>query len=77
MKENAKELNEKMARHLKKLRMEEQFTMRSLAEALGTPHSFVGKIEKQGRRLDVGEFIYYCRAINRDPAIVLQTIMAL
>ena len=41
--------------------------MRSLAEVLGTPHSFVGKIENQERRLDVVEFIRYCQALEIDP----------
>ncbi len=77
MKSDAKITNEKMAKHLKQLRHEGNYTMRALAELIGTPHSFVGKIEQQGRRLDVGEFIYYCRAMDKDPAEVLQSIMAL
>jgi transcriptional regulator with XRE-family HTH domain len=77
MKEAAKQTNQKMAAYLKTLRQDEQFTMRSLAEILQTPHSFIGKIEQQGRRLDVGEFIHYCRALSRDPADVLQSIMKL
>ncbi|WP_199610956.1 helix-turn-helix domain-containing protein [Flocculibacter collagenilyticus] len=52
---------------LKDKRQEKGHTMRSLAEILGTPHSFVGKIENQERRLDVVEFIRYCNALEIDP----------
>lgn len=41
--------------------------MRSLAQVLGTPHSFIGKIENQERRLDVIEFLRYCDALEVDP----------
>jgi transcriptional regulator with XRE-family HTH domain len=77
MKEQAKLFNEKMAVHLKTLRQYEKFTMRSLAEVLETPHSFIGKIEQQGRRLDVGEFVHYCRALGKDPAQVLADLVKL
>lgn len=77
MKHDAKMTNEKMATYLKQIRNDENYTMRALADVLGTPHSFIGKIEQQGRRLDVGEFIHYCKAMKRDPAVVLQAIMGL
>jgi DNA-binding transcriptional regulator YiaG len=77
MKNDAKLTNEKMATHLKQIRDQENLTMRSLAERIGTPHSFVGKIEQQGRRMDVGEFIHYCKAMQRDPTVELQAIMEL
>jgi transcriptional regulator with XRE-family HTH domain len=77
MKEAAKQTNQKMSVYLKQVRQDERFTMRALAEILGTPHSFIGKIEQQGRRLDVGEFIHYCRAMNRDPVVVLQSVIKL
>jgi transcriptional regulator with XRE-family HTH domain len=77
MKNKAKITNAKMANHLKRLRNDENFTMRALAEVIGTPHSFIGKMEQQGRRLDVGEFVYYCQAMRQDPIKVLQAIIAL
>lgn len=77
MKDDAKLTNQKMAVYLKDLRQEKHLTMRALAGVLGTPHSFIGKIEQQGRRLDVGEFIHYCRAMEQDPTVILQTIMEL
>lgn len=77
MKDDAKLTNEKMAVYLKTLRQEKRLTMRALAGILSTPHSYIGKIEQQGRRLDVGEFIEYCQALEKDPASVLQVIIDL
>jgi transcriptional regulator with XRE-family HTH domain len=77
VKNEAKLINKKMAAHLKELRQEENLTMRVLADILGTPHSFIGKIEQQGRRLDVAEFIIYCRAMKKDPIEVFEKIVDL
>ncbi len=77
LKANAKQINEKMAVYLKKIRHEENQTMRGMAKIIGTPHSFIGKTETQDRRMDVGEFICYCRAMKRNPTEVLQAVMAL
>ncbi|QBZ83859.1 XRE family transcriptional regulator [Hydrogenovibrio crunogenus] len=41
--------------------------MREAAHLLGKPHSFIGKIEVGQRRLDVIEFIWYCRSLGFDP----------
>ncbi len=63
----ASEENSRLTQWLKVKRQEKGHTMRSLAQVLGTPHSFVGKIENQERRLDVVEFIRYCQALEIDP----------
>ena len=63
----ASEENTRLTQWLKGKRQERGHTMRSLAQVLGTPHSFVGKIENQERRLDVIEFIRYCNALDIDP----------
>ena len=63
----ASEENSRLTQWLKVKRQEKGHTMRSLALVLGTPHSFVGKIENQERRLDVVEFIRYCQALEIDP----------
>ncbi|WP_010606090.1 helix-turn-helix domain-containing protein, partial [Pseudoalteromonas maricaloris] len=44
------EENGKLTKWLKSKRHEKGHTMRSLAQVLGTPHSFIGKIENQERR---------------------------
>ncbi len=45
------EENAKLTKWLKSKRHDKGHTMRSLAQLLGTPHSFIGKIENQERRL--------------------------
>jgi transcriptional regulator with XRE-family HTH domain len=76
-KESAQELNLKMATHLKTIRKQKRFSMRQLAAVLNVPHSFVGKIETQGRRLDVAEFTLYCQALEVDPVTTYEEITKL
>lgn len=59
--------NKRLCDWLKSQRQEKGHTMRSLSSILGTTHSYIGKVENQERRLDVVEFIRYCRALNIDP----------
>lgn len=77
LKFQAQAINLKMAAHLKQLREQENYTMRTLANEMNTPHSFVGKMETQSRRLDIGEFICYCQALGKDPATELEIILAM
>lgn len=44
-------------------------------ELLDKPHSFVGKTEVGQRRLDVVEFVWYCRCLGFDPVEGLKEIM--
>ena len=75
MSEEAKVFNYKMAVYLEKTRDDERLTMQAVADKLEKPHSFIGKIENQHRRLDVGEFVHYCQAIKQDPVMVLARLM--
>lgn len=59
--------NKKMADWLLKKRLEKDLSMRALATLIKEPHSFIGKVEQQTRRLDVLEFITYCDALEADP----------
>jgi len=43
-------------------------TQRDLARKLGREHSFVWRIERGERRLDLIEFFWVCRAMDRDAA---------
>ena len=52
---------------LKEARFSRDLSMRELAERLDEPHSFVGKIETAERRLDVYEYVVYCKALGLDP----------
>jgi len=42
--------------------------MRELGDMIDEPHSFIGKIESGERRLDVFEYVQYCKALSIDPA---------
>ncbi len=53
---------------LVKKRNEAKLTQRELAAELQVVHSLVGKVEKGERRLDVIEFITYCKALKADPS---------
>ncbi|EHR40112.1 MAG: helix-turn-helix transcriptional regulator [Alishewanella agri] len=66
--------NKKLCAWLKQQRQLKKHTMRSLSELLGTPHSFIGKVENQERRLDVVEFVRYCQALEVDPAEGLRQV---
>lgn len=52
---------------LRQKRLEQNLTMRQLAERLDRPHSFVQRIEEGDRRLDVVEFVWYCQALQIEP----------
>ncbi|WKM74723.1 helix-turn-helix transcriptional regulator [Klebsiella oxytoca] len=46
-------------------------TQQEVASAFGRPQSFIAKVESGERRLDVVEFVRFCRAVNVDPARIL------
>ena len=52
---------------LKNRRLELQWSMRDLAARLDQPHSFVQRIEMLERRLDIQEYVIYCKALSLDP----------
>lgn len=59
---------------LKEARETRGMTMRQLAESLGKPHSYIGKIEQAERRLDIVEYVRYCSALGVKPGDGLQKI---
>jgi transcriptional regulator with XRE-family HTH domain len=71
----ASDENIKLTAWLKAKRKEKGHTMRSLAQVIGTPHSFIGKIEHQERRLDIVEFVRYCTALEINPKEGLDIIL--
>lgn len=52
---------------LKAARKSAGMTQQNLADRLGRPQSFVAKVEGCERRLDLVEFLHFCRAIGADP----------
>lgn len=75
LKTKTKETNVKMGEILKEVRNGKKVTMRALANKLERPHSFIGKTEQQSRRLDVGEFIQYCIALDADPVEIFNKLV--
>jgi transcriptional regulator with XRE-family HTH domain len=51
-------------------------TQRDLATALSKPQSFVSKVERGERRLDVLEFLTLCRLLDLDPCSLLTDVEA-
>ncbi|HNX76700.1 MAG TPA: helix-turn-helix transcriptional regulator [Candidatus Rifleibacterium sp.] len=47
-------------------------TQRELALRLGVVHSLVGKVEQGERRLEVVEFIKYCKGLGAEPTELIQ-----
>lgn len=52
-------------------RLELGLSQRALADRLGVIHSFVGKVETGDRRLDVFEFVEYCKGLEWNAVDVL------
>lgn len=50
-------------------------TQQQVAERLGKPQSYIAKVEKTERRVDVVEFIALANAIGTDPKKLFQTVL--
>jgi transcriptional regulator with XRE-family HTH domain len=57
---------------LRQARKDAGIVQQELADRLGKPQSFVAKVERGERRIDVIEFIAIARAIGRDPVRLLK-----
>ncbi|MCO8048190.1 MULTISPECIES: helix-turn-helix domain-containing protein [Acinetobacter] len=60
---------------LKLQRQSRHLTMRSLAQLMGKPHSYIQRVEDGERRLDVIEYVWYCNALNIDPRVGLELVL--
>ena len=67
--------NRKLTKWLRDKRKELGYSMPTLGALLDAPHSFVGKVENQERRLDVVEYVTYCQALGVSPFEGIQIIM--
>lgn len=61
------EEHQRLAGWLKAQRERQGLTMRELGERLALPHTYVAKVEQRERRLDVVEYVYYCKALGVNP----------
>ena len=52
---------------LTQARLDLNWSMRDLAGKLDVPHSFVQRVETLERRLDVYEYVVYCRTLGVNP----------
>lgn len=55
-------------------RKELGMTQWDLAEAYGEDQSFISRIERMQRRLDVYEFAVFCRILDVDPGELLREV---
>ncbi|EXR43093.1 MULTISPECIES: helix-turn-helix domain-containing protein [Acinetobacter calcoaceticus/baumannii complex] len=63
-----------LTKWLKQMREEQHLTMRAVAERMGKPHSYIQKVEQGERRLDVVEYVWYCRILGITPEEGLEQI---
>ena len=59
----------KLLRWLKSERKSKTLTMRELASKISVHHSIIWNIENAERRLDVVEYVNYCKALGVDAHI--------
>jgi transcriptional regulator with XRE-family HTH domain len=52
-------------------RRELGMTQADLGEAYGEDQSFISRVERRQRRIDVWEFVQFCRALKVEPAEML------
>jgi transcriptional regulator with XRE-family HTH domain len=57
---------QELLKWLKHERIEQGLTMRELGALIDKPFQFVSKVETGNRKLDVYEYIQYCKALGVD-----------
>ena len=55
-------------------RRELNMTQTDLGVAYGEDQSFISRIERRQRRLDVSEFVRFCQILKTDAAVILNGI---
>lgn len=56
------------------LRKNSGLTQSELAKVIGVDQSFISKVERGERRLDIVEFLFYCRALKISPSEIIETL---
>jgi transcriptional regulator with XRE-family HTH domain len=67
-------INRAIAAALVRQRKAAGITQTDIARALGADQPYVSKLERGERRLDVVDYLRYCRAIGIDPGEPLRAI---
>lgn len=49
-------------------------TLRDVSNLVGRHHSIIGKLEQSSRKIDIVEYVLYCRVLGIDPEIGLGII---
>ena len=65
---------ETLRRELREARLRAGLRQIDLAAALGKPQSFVAKIERGERRIDLIEAIALCHAVKLDPKALIKKL---
>jgi len=60
---------------LRKLREEARLTQRELGKRMRKPQSWIYNCETANRRVDVAEFVTWCRACSSNPQHALQSFL--
>ncbi len=60
---------------LRDLRERAGVTQLALAESLGNTQTFISKVERGERRIDVVEFIEICNALGMDPVVAFREFL--
>lgn len=60
---------------LSEQRKSKGLTMRNVAEIIGKPHSYIGKVERGERKIDVVEYVWYCKLVGLNPIDGINIIM--
>ena len=63
-------------RLLRELRLQAGVTQQVLAKRLGNTQTFISKVERGERRLDLVEFVEVCEALDIDPKAAFDEFLA-
>lgn len=62
---------QKLLRLLIQCRQRQGMSQSEVSRALKKPRPYANKVEAGERRLDVAEFVTYCKAIDADPVAII------
>ena len=64
-----------LRKELREARLRAELRQVDLAAMLGKPQSYVAKVERGERRIDMIEVLNLCRAIGLDPVLLIQKLI--